>query len=83
MIDLASRTITRRVIDIRKLNVQIGAAIRKERKRRKLSQAEVAWILGLTRAGVANLELGHQRVGIEHLYNLALVWGIPITRFLP
>lgn len=80
---IPARTITRRVIDIKKLNAQIGAAIRKERQRQKLSQAEVSWILGITRAGVANLELGHQRVGIEHLYNLSLAWDVPITRFLP
>lgn len=80
---IPARTITRRVIDIKKLSAQIGAAIRKERKRQGLSQAEVSWILGMTRAGVANLELGHQRVHIEHLYNLSLAWDVPITRFLP
>lgn len=48
----------------------LGQALAKARRDRGLSQAAVAARIGLTRASLANLESGRQRVLLHHLYRL-------------
>lgn len=74
---------TRRVVDAESLHRDIGKRIKAERERRNLSQQSVSDLLGMTRAGVANMEAGRQSVLIQHLYNLALAWDCKVTKFLP
>jgi transcriptional regulator with XRE-family HTH domain len=55
---------------------QLGRKVATRRKEIGLSQAQVAAQLGLTRASLANLETGRQRLMLHHLYRLvrALRW---------
>ncbi|WP_428150907.1 helix-turn-helix domain-containing protein [Brevundimonas sp.] len=49
----------------------LGLAVAKRRTDKKLTQAEVAAKIGLTRASLANIETGRQKVMLHHLYRLA------------
>jgi transcriptional regulator with XRE-family HTH domain len=49
----------------------IGAAIATRRKRMRLKQAELAGEIGLTRASLANIEKGRQKIMLHHIYRLA------------
>ena len=49
----------------------LGSAIARRRQHLDLSQADVAERIGLTRASIANIEAGRQRVLVHHLYMIA------------
>jgi transcriptional regulator with XRE-family HTH domain len=51
----------------------LGAAAAKRRKQLKLTQAYVAAGIGLTRASLANIETGRQKVLLHQVYRLANV----------
>jgi transcriptional regulator with XRE-family HTH domain len=74
---------TVRIVDARSLNRDVGKRIRLEREKRKLAQAEVGAHLGLTRAAISNIELGSHAIMLAHIYNLALLFEIPVRRLLP
>lgn len=48
----------------------LGRNIASQRKRRDLTQAQVAERLGLTRASLANIETGRQRAMLHHIYEV-------------
>jgi transcriptional regulator with XRE-family HTH domain len=48
----------------------LGLRAAERRKQLKLTQAEVAKLIGLTRASLANLETGRQKVLLHHVYKL-------------
>ncbi|BCH27823.1 helix-turn-helix domain-containing protein [Mesorhizobium sp. L-8-3] len=49
----------------------LGRNIAAHRAARKLTQAQVAERLGLTRASLANIETGRQRAMLHHIYEIA------------
>jgi transcriptional regulator with XRE-family HTH domain len=49
----------------------LGLAVAKRRAEMKLTQAEVAAQIGLTRASLANIETGRQKVMLHHVYRLS------------
>jgi transcriptional regulator with XRE-family HTH domain len=49
----------------------LGRAVAKRRKDLGLTQAAVAANLGLTRASLANIETGRQKVLLHHVYRMA------------
>lgn len=49
----------------------LGRNIAAHRAARKLTQAQVAEQLGLTRASLANIETGRQRAMLHHIYEIA------------
>jgi transcriptional regulator with XRE-family HTH domain len=49
----------------------IGAAVAARRKDLRLKQAEVAEQIGLTRASLANIESGRQKIMLHQVYKLA------------
>jgi transcriptional regulator with XRE-family HTH domain len=49
----------------------IGAELAARRKRLRLKQAEVADQIGLTRASLANIERGRQKIMLHQIYRLA------------
>lgn len=49
----------------------VGAAIAARRKKLRLKQAEVADQIGLTRASLANIESGRQKIMLHQIYKLA------------
>ena len=50
---------------------QLGGAIKRRRETLGLTQAAVAPRVGLTRASLANIETGRQKVLLHHVYLLA------------
>lgn len=62
----------------------IGAQVRRWRQERGLTQSEVAArvVPPVTRASIANLELGHQRVLAHTLVQLAEILDVPVTELL-
>src|SRR5207302_10862870 len=49
----------------------IGGIIRQRRRRLDLAQAKLAGLLGISRATLASIETGRQRVLVHHLYAFA------------
>ncbi|HEY4311093.1 MAG TPA: helix-turn-helix transcriptional regulator [Pirellulales bacterium] len=54
----------------------LGRAVAKRREQLQLTQAEVASRIGLTRASLANIETGRQKVLLHHIYLLAEALGL-------
>jgi transcriptional regulator with XRE-family HTH domain len=61
----------------------IGAIIRRRRRRLEWPQTRLASRLGISRATLANIETGRQRVLVHHLYTLAEVLEMKPSDFLP
>lgn len=49
----------------------VGAALAAKRKALRLKQSEVADQIGLTRASLANIERGRQKIMLHQIYRLA------------
>lgn len=64
---------------------QIGQRISKARHAHDhlCTQAELAKLLGITRASVSNIERGDQRVSISYLYAIAHHLRVPLQDLLP
>jgi transcriptional regulator with XRE-family HTH domain len=61
----------------------IGARVRAARIDTSMSQDELGLRVGLTRTSISNIELGHQKVQIHTLYDIATVLGVPLASLLP
>ena len=60
----------------------IGTRIREARKRRKLSQTELARRVGLHRVSLANIERGTRTPSLETLFKLARALKVAPARLL-
>lgn len=67
------------------LYAAIGLKIRKARERQSLTQGELAGSLTppLSRAALANMEAGRQRIMLHVLIDIATACGTTIGRMLP
>lgn len=54
----------------------IGLRVRQARKAARLTQDQVGWSVGLTRASIANIEAGRQGVLFETAIQLARTLGV-------
>src|SRR5438045_4615671 len=70
-------------IDQTTLYRHIGAAIRRHREARGMTQAQLASAIGLLRTSIVNLEAGRQRVPLHTLYPICAVLGIEAADVLP
>ena len=61
----------------------IGGIIRQRRRRLELPQAKLAVRLGISRATLANIETGRQRVLVHHLYAFAEALDMKLSELLP
>jgi transcriptional regulator with XRE-family HTH domain len=62
----------------------IGAGLAARRKKLRLKQAEVADQIGLTRASLANIESGRQKIMLHQIYRLATaLQADSITELVP
>jgi transcriptional regulator with XRE-family HTH domain len=61
---------------------QMGLALRKIRKAKKLSQATVAQRAGLTREYVNKIEAGRYNPPLSTINALAKALGVPVTEML-
>lgn len=59
--------------------LEIGEEIRKKRKQQKLSQAEVAKLLGMSRTTISQIEAGIvQEIGVRKLMRLLALLGLEL-----
>lgn len=66
-----------------KLYRLIGKTIREIRRSEKLTQAELAKILNLTRTSITNIEQGTQKLPLHILYRFCLRFRLSIDEILP
>ena len=62
---------------------ELGRRIREAREAAELTQEELALRLTLSRASVANIERGNQRVALHKFVEIAQVLGVEPMRLLP
>ena len=60
----------------------VGSAIKKIRKRKKLTQEQLAKWLGVSRQAVAMWELGKREVKVPTLEKIAHVFGIQVNEII-
>lgn len=70
-------------MDIDRIYQQIGIAIRSRRKKLSMTQQQLAAHLGISRASLANIEVGRQKVFVHHLYTLAAALRLKPDELLP
>ncbi|QAY95264.1 XRE family transcriptional regulator [Methylovirgula ligni] len=59
------------------INVAFGRAVAQRREELELTQADLAGLVGISRASVANIEKGRQNVLLHHVYDLATALEMP------
>ena len=62
---------------------EVGLLLQLARKRREITQAELAEKIGLPRASYANLESGRQRIPVDVLWRAAVVLNVSISTLVP
>jgi|SRR5712692_3007860 len=62
---------------------EVGLRVQMRRKSAKLTQDEVACELGMPRATYANVERGRQRVPVDVIWRLAVLFDVPVHLLLP
>src|SRR2546423_13721882 len=62
---------------------EVGLHVQMQRKRAKLTQGEVARDLCMPRATYANVERGRQRVPVDVIWRLAVLFNVPVHLLLP
>jgi transcriptional regulator with XRE-family HTH domain len=66
------------------INVAFGKAVAQRREELELTQADLAGLVGVSRASIANIEKGRQNVLLHHVYDLAAALEMPkVGDFLP
>lgn len=60
----------------------IGKRLQRAREEAKLSQEELASLLGITQAALSNYELGKRRLYLQNLEQIASILNKPIAYFL-
>lgn len=76
------------MIDERRLFQEVGQKIRKLREaqtggRARLTQGELAEMVGLERTSITNIERGNQKVPLHVLYRICEALRAPITDVMP
>lgn len=61
----------------------IGERVKRAREELGWSQEDIASEVGMSRASLANIELGKVRVSIHKLQDVADVLGIPYSKLIP
>ncbi len=62
---------------------RLGQLVRQHRERLGMSQEVLAGAIELSRASVANIETGRQRIPLHHLYKLARALKVEAGTLLP
>lgn len=65
------------------VNEQFGERLSSIRKRKGLSQLELARAVGLSRGSISNLETGIQNVQLHQIFAFALALDAPLDEFIP
>jgi transcriptional regulator with XRE-family HTH domain len=70
-------------MDTETLYRNIGTLIKRRRKQLRMTQDRLSKLVGLSRASVANVELGRQKILIHQIYLLAEHLEIAVVDLLP
>jgi transcriptional regulator with XRE-family HTH domain len=62
---------------------EVGLLLQVARKRRGMTQEELAFEIGVQRASYANVEAGRQRVPLDIVWRAAVVLGVSISSLVP
>ena len=74
------------MIDEKRLYAALGERIRRAREGHpsgRMTQAELADLVGLERTSITNIEKGNQKIPVHMLYRLCDALRIPVTESLP
>ena len=74
---------TNTVVDGQRLYRQVGARIKSRRKHLGWTQERLAQHVGLSRASLANIEIGRQNVLLHRLYRIAGTLNVEVADLLP
>lgn len=69
--------------DDRTFYAEFGRRLRNAREQHRLTQADVARSLGLTRASVTNVESGRQRLLVHQVAQLAALLDVDLADLIP
>jgi transcriptional regulator with XRE-family HTH domain len=61
----------------------LGELVREHREGQGMSQGALGKRIGLSRASIANIERGRQRIPLHHLYRMADALGVKAHTLLP
>lgn len=70
-------------MDIAALYEEVGERIVLRRRELRMTQAELGTRIDLSRAAVANIERGHQKLSLHQVYLLAGALGLALSDLLP
>jgi transcriptional regulator with XRE-family HTH domain len=70
-------------MDESELYLRLGQLVRQHRERLGVNQADIGGAVGLSRASIANIETGRQRIPLHHLYRLARALKVDVNALLP
>ena len=62
---------------------QLGQLVKERREALRLSQQDLSATIGVSRAWVANMETGRQRVSVHYLYRIAETLKMEVHELLP
>ncbi len=65
-----------------RFNAALGESIRRHRDQR-MTQAELAQRVGLSRTSVTNIECGRQRLLVDQLVDIAAALEVPVADLVP
>jgi DNA-binding XRE family transcriptional regulator len=74
---------TVRVVDQNALYREVGKRVKSLREERGWTQTHLGNSLGLTRVSVYNIEVGKHRMLLNTVYDLALLFRVPVSKVLP
>ena len=70
-------------MEIPALYKRIGSTVKFKRRAMGLTQQQLAKQLGISRASLANIETGRQRILVHQLYDLAMQLNANVSGLLP
>ncbi|MFX3637406.1 MAG: helix-turn-helix domain-containing protein [Candidatus Pristimantibacillus sp.] len=62
---------------------EIGTRIRKERKKKKLTQKELSDRIRLSRTSITNIEQGFHKISVHTLFEISIVLDVDVHSLLP
>jgi len=66
-----------------KFNKALGLNIRTERRKQRITQEDLAGMLGLSRVQIVNIEQGRSTTSLFNIVKISELFGVTIKRILP
>lgn len=65
-----------------KINIKVGRKIKEYRRKRDLTQEQLAFEAGLHRAYIGQIERGEKNIGLQNLEKIATALGIELSELI-